>query len=322
MANDQYQNEGDQAFRRKKLLGRQYEATYSGATSFLRRNYTRNLEGVDIAILGVPLDLATTYRPGARLGPRAVRNASVQLAEMDAFPWGFDPFDVLAVADYGDVMFDHGFPEEIPGVITDHVRTILNSGASTVCIGGDHFITYPVLKAYFEKHGPLSLVHFDAHPDTWDDEGQPLNHGTMFARAVAEGIVDPERSVQIGIRTIAPDVGFNILNAPYVHENGPKVVIERIKEIVADNKAYLSFDIDALDPAFAPGTGTPVAGGMTPHQALTIMRGIGNIHWVGMDVVEVAPSYDHAEVTAINAATIAHDYLCLMAIKKDKTINQ
>ena len=311
-----YQNDGDQAFRKEGLLGRQLEATYSGAVSFLRRKYTRDLTGVDIAVLGVPLDLATTYRPGARLGPRAVRQASVQLAELEAFPWGFDPFDVLAVSDYGDVMFDPGFPDQISGVITDHVSTILDSGASTLCIGGDHFITYPVLKAYYEKHGPLSLVHFDAHPDTWDDEGQPLNHGTMFARAVTEGIIDPKRSVQIGIRTIAPDFGFHIIDAPWVHEHGPKSVIEKIKEIVGTHKAYLTFDIDALDPAFAPGTGTPVAGGMTPYQALTIVRGIGAIDWVGMDVVEVAPSYDNSEVTAINAATLAHDYLCLMAMKK------
>jgi len=316
MTENSYQDEGDQAFRKETLLGRDLEATYSGALSFLRRKYTRDLKGVDIAVLGVPLDLATTYRPGARLGPRAVRQASVQLAELDAFPWGFDPFEVLAVSDYGDVMFDHGFPDQIPSVITDHVRTILDSGASTLCLGGDHFVTYPILKAYYEKYGPLSLVHFDAHPDTWDDEGQPLNHGTMFARAAAEGIVDPKRSVQIGIRTIAPDFGFHILDAPWVHENGPKSVIDRVNEIVGNQKAYLTFDIDALDPAFAPGTGTPVAGGLTPHQALTIVRGFGNIDWVGMDVVEVAPSYDTSEITAINAATLAHDYLCLMAIKK------
>lgn len=159
-------------------------------------------------------------------------------------------------------------------------------------------------------------MHFDAHPDTWDDTGEPLNHGTMFTRAVKQGIVDPKHSAQIGIRTIADDVGFNIFNAPWVHENGVKALVENVKEIVGDRPAYLTFDIDCLDPAYAPGTGTPVAGGLTSHQALSIIRGLQSVNWVGMDIVEVAPAFDHAEITAIAAATIAHDYLCLLANKK------
>lgn len=316
MSIDDYKNHGDQAFRRKELYGRDMEMTYAGAQSFLRRKYTRDLTGVDVAVTGIPLDLATTYRSGARQGPQAVRAGSVQLAELNAFPWGFDPFDHLAVVDYGDVFFDHGFPEEIPDVITSHVKTILDSGASSLCIGGDHFVTYPILRAYAEKYGPISLVHFDAHPDTWNDDGEPLNHGTMFTRAAKQGIVDAKHSAQIGIRTISDDVGFNIFNAPWVHENGVNAVVEQVKAIVGDRPAYLTFDIDCLDPAYAPGTGTPVAGGLTSHQALSIIRGLGDVNWVGMDIVEVAPAFDHAEITAIAAATIAHDYLCLLAQKK------
>ncbi|RED53615.1 agmatinase [Aestuariispira insulae] len=318
MSVEDYLNHGDQAFRKEELYGRDRELTYAGAQSFLRRKYTRDLTGVDVAVTGIPLDLATTYRPGARQGPQAVRAGSVQLAELDAFPFGFDPFDYLAVVDYGDCYFDHGFQHEIPDAITNHVRQILDSGASSLCIGGDHFVTYPILRAYVEKHGPLSLIHFDAHADTWPDDGQPMNHGTMFTRAVKEGLVIPENSVQIGIRTIADDVGFNILHAPWVHENGVQAVLDRVSEIVGDRKAYLTFDIDCLDPAYAPGTGTPVAGGLTSHQALSIVRGFGDLNLVGMDIVEVAPAYDHAEITAIAAATLAHDYLCLQADKKRK----
>lgn len=316
MSVDDYLKKGDQAFRKEELLGRDVEATYAGALSFLRRKYSRDLNGVDVAVTGIPLDLATTFRSGARQGPQAVRAGSVQLAELDAFPFGFDPFEYLAVVDYGDCYFDPGFQHEIPDAITGHIRKILEGGASSLSIGGDHFVTYPILRAYAEKYGPISLIHFDAHADTWPDDGQPMNHGTMFTRAVQEGLVIPDRSVQVGIRTIADDVGFNILHAPWVHEHGTAAVIDRIQNIIGDHKAYLTFDIDCLDPAYAPGTGTPVAGGLTSHQALTILRGLGNLDLVGMDIVEVAPAYDHSEITAIAAATIAHDYLCLLAQKK------
>ncbi len=303
----------DNAFRADGIYGAGHEQTYAGALSFLRRKYTRDLTGVDVAVTGIPFDLATTFRPGARQGPQAVRAGSVQLAELKAFPHGFDPTDRLAIVDYGDCYFDHGHPTEIPEAITAHTRGILDGGAKSLTIGGDHFITLPILRAYAEKYGPLSIVHFDAHPDTWPDDGVEINHGTMFTRAVREGIVDPARSVQIGIRTISGEVGFNILNAPWVHENGVGAVIEQAKNIVGPHQAYMTFDIDCLDPAFAPGTGTPVSGGLSSHQALSIIRGLGSINWVGMDIVEVAPAYDHAEITAIAAATIAYDWLAILA---------
>jgi agmatinase len=308
---------GDQAFRRESLYGSESEQCYAGALSFLRRKYSRDLTGIDIAVTGVPLDLATTFRPGARFGPQAVRAGSVQLTELKSFPFGFDPFDHLAVVDYGDCYFDHGHPMKIPEIITTHISEILNAGAKSLVLGGDHFLTLPVLRAHAAAFGPLSLVHFDAHSDTWPDDGEEINHGSMFTRAVREGLVDPARSVQIGLRTWNDDDwGFTILDAPWVHENGPAAVVEKTLALVGDSRAYLTFDIDCLDPAFAPGTGTPVAGGLSSHQALSIIRGLGTIDWVGMDVVEVAPAYDSAEITAIAAAPIAYDGLCLMAEKK------
>lgn len=317
MSREEYHNYGDFAIRPGPAKGIERENTFAGALSFLRCKYSRDLADVDVAVTGIPLDLATTYRPGARFGPQAVRAASVQLAELKAFPQGFEPRDILSIVDYGDCFFDHGHPAEIPDAITDHIARILAGGASPLTIGGDHFITYPVLRALAARHGPLSLVHFDAHSDTWPDDGEPLNHGTMFTRAVKEGLVDPQRSVQIGLRTWNDDsYDFNILDAIWVHEHGCQAVIEKTLKIIGTNRAYLTFDIDCLDPAFAPGTGTPVAGGLSSHQALTIVRNLGAVDWVGMDIVEVAPAYDHGEITALAAAHIAYDYLCLLAQKK------
>jgi agmatinase len=198
-----------------------------------------------------------------------------------------------------------------------HALKILASGAGMLTFGGDHFITYPLLKAHARYHGPMALVHFDAHTDTWDDEDGRLDHGTMFTRALKEGLIDADSSVQIGIRTHNEDTrGVRILDAPWVHKNTAQTVIEQIRETVGDTPAYLTFDIDCLDPAFAPGTGTPVVGGLSSAQALAILRGLGDLNFIGADVVEVAPAYDHADITAIAAATIAHDYLVLMAQKK------
>ncbi|WP_282605695.1 agmatinase [Pelagibius sp. Alg239-R121] len=308
---------GDSAFLREDFLGRSVEMTYGGALSFLRRKYTHDIAGADVVVSGIPFDCATTFRPGARLGPQAVRAASVQLAELLSFPFGFDPFDKLAVADYGDCFLDSGYPEQIVEKVEAHADTILENGAMMLTLGGDHFVTYPLLRAHAKKHGPLSLIHFDAHVDTWDDDGERLDHGSMFLRAVREGIVDPTRSVQIGIRTFNDKTfGFTILDAPWVHQQGVEATVAEIKRVVGAHKAYLTFDIDCLDPSFAPGTGTPVAGGLSSAQALSILRSLGDLELIAMDVVEVAPAYDHAEITAIAAATLAHDFLCLMAIKK------
>ncbi|HNX70480.1 agmatinase [Rivihabitans pingtungensis] len=310
---------GDGAIRRPGLYGSSIENTYAGVLSFMRRTYSRELNGVDVVVSGVPLDLSTTFRSGARLGPQAIRAASVQLAELKPYPWGFDPFDDLAVIDYGDCWFDAHNPLSIKPTIVEHARTILASGAKMLTLGGDHFITYPLLIAHAEKYGkPLALLHFDAHCDTWpDDSPDSLNHGTMFYKAIKDGLIDPAKSVQVGIRTWNDDfMGVKVLDAPWVHDHGPEAVLAEITRVIGDHPVYVTFDIDCLDPSAAPGTGTPVPGGLSSAQALKIVRNLGGLNIVGMDVVEVAPSYDQSEITAIAAAHIACDMLCLLRNQK------
>ena len=305
---------GDLAFTREDLRGTITEAAYAGALSFMRRRYTRDLTGVDVAVMGVPFDLAVSSRSGTRHGPRAVRAASAHIAWSAPWPWDFDPYAELSVVDYGDCRFDYGRPAGVPGEIAAEARTVLASGAALLSIGGDHFITYPLLKAHAEKHGPLSLIQFDAHTDTWADEPDRIDHGTMLWHAVRDGLVVPERSVQVGIRTHNPEpLGFNIIDAIEMHRTGPEAVAAKIRAIVGDNPTYVTFDIDALEPASAPGTGTPVIGGLTPFQAQETLRRIVGVDVVGMDVVEVAPAYDVSDITALAAATIASDLLCLHA---------
>jgi agmatinase len=239
------------------------------------------------------------------------------LAELSAFPFGFDPFDHLAVVDVGDCFVDAHYPHQVVSAIEKHITRILDANVLPLSLGGDHFVSYPILRAVAAKHGPVALVHFDAHPDTWKDDGKRFDHGSMFLRAKNEGLVKVEHSIQVGIRTHNDtDHGFDILTSPWVHRNGVDATTQAILERVGDTQVYLTFDIDCLDPAFAPGTGTPVSGGLTSAQALEIVRGLGALNLVGMDVVEVAPAYDVSELTAINAATIAHDLLCLLAEKK------
>ena len=309
--------DGDQAFRRPGLKGPGDEAPYAGALSFLRRTYTRDISDADVVITGIPFDQATSGRPGARFGPRGIREASTGLAELPGFPFGFDPLEVLAIADYGDCHLDYGHPLQAVERIEAHADEILRSGATMVTFGGDHFITYPLLRAHAKKHGPLALIHFDAHSDTWADDGVRLDHGSMFLRAKREGLIVAEKSVQIGIRTPnSSDHGFTVLTAPWVHREGIPAVLDVIRDTVGGHPAYVTFDIDCLDPTFAPGTGTPVAGGLTSSQALEAVRGLTKLNLVGFDVVEVAPAYDNAEITALAAATIAHDYLCLIAMQQ------
>ena len=298
----------------KPLTGGTDEPAYRGELSFMRRRYTRDLTGADVAILGVPFDSAVSNRPGARFGPRGVRAASTIFCGDPNYPFGFDIFESLAVVDYGDVAFDYARHSEIPALIKADADAVLAADCHLFSIGGDHFVTWPLLQAHVEKHGPLALVHFDAHQDTWDDDGDRLDHGTMFSRAAKAGIIDTEHSIQIGIRTHAPsDYGIEIIYGHEIETMGVEAVTERILARVGSKRAYMTFDIDCLDPACAPGTGTPVAGGLTSREALSILRGLGEIDFVGGDVVEVAPAYDHAEITAIAGATIAQTYLGLLA---------
>lgn len=309
--------DSDHAISRESLYGTTPEPTYAGVASFMRRKYVTDLTGVDVAVTGVPLDTATTNRPGARFGPRAIRNASTIMAWEKPYGMAFDPFDKLAVADVGDCFFDHGKPEEVPDAIEAHALKIIESGPALLALGGDHFISWPLLKAHAKKHGaPLALLHFDAHSDTWADKDDRIDHGTMFYRAAKEGIVDPASSVQIGLRTENPDtLGFNIVDAPRVHAIGIDAVVAEAREHLGDRPVYVTFDIDCLDPSYAPGTGTPVCGGLTTHQAMSILRGLQGIGVVGMDVVEVAPAYDIGEITALAASHIAMEMLYLYACR-------
>ncbi len=306
----------DQAVHRETLRGTRSEPTYSGALSFMRRKYARELAGVDLAVTGIPFDSATTNRPGARFGPRAIRQASAQLSWAQLDDWGFDAFDKLAVIDYGDCEFDPGRPETIPQRIEEHARRIISQGAGLLALGGDHFITYPILKAHAEKHGPLSLIHFDAHSDTWEDDDGRVDHGTMFYHAAREGLIEAKRSVQVGLRTFNKDTwGFNQLKAPWVHERGAAAVSDKVRNIVGGHPCYLTFDIDCLDPACAPGTGTPVIGGLSSHQAQQTLRGLAGVNLAGMDLVEVAPDYDVGEITSLAGASLALEMIYLYASK-------
>ncbi|UOA14927.1 MULTISPECIES: agmatinase [Sulfitobacter] len=304
----------DMAFTREDLKGPSYELTFGGATSFLRRKYTKDLTGVDIAVTGVPFDQAVTNRPGTRLGPRAIREASALQAPDAPYGWDFDVLSEFAIADYGDLAFDYGHVSQFPAALTSHIKTILDAGAASVVLGGDHYISFPILKAYAEKYGPISLLQFDAHTDTWqDDDMDRIDHGTMFYKAVKSGIVDPSTSVQVGIRTTNEDtMGVNIIDAREVHEKGPQATVAKIKEILGDRPCYLTFDIDALDPAFAPGTGTPVWGGLTSAQTSIMLRDLAGINIMGGDVVEVSPPFDTTGATAIAGAHVATEILSLL----------
>ena len=296
-----------------RLRGHSSDATWSGVQTFLRRAYRENLIDVDVAVTGAPYDCATTNRPGTRFGPRAIREASLLQPFEAPYGWDVDPLRELNIADCGDVEFDHGKLNEFPMLLERHIGRILDAGAAALTLGGDHYVSYPILKAHAARYGPLALVQFDAHTDTWSHgSGDRMDHGTMFRQAAAEGLLVPERSVQVGIRTTNPDtLGFNIIDARTVHLQGPLAAASAVREIVGDRRVYLSFDIDGLDPAFAPGTGTPVWGGLTSAQAAIILREIAGINLIGMDVVEVSPQYDTTGATAIAAAHVATDLICL-----------
>ena len=305
----------DVAITRENDTGLNQLLAYAGVPSFMRRRYTKDLTNVDIAYTGIPFDHSMMNRPGSRFGPRGVREQSALLAWGAPYRWDFNPFDEINVVDYGDVGFDHGKLGEVPERIQNHIKGILDQGAASLSIGGDHFVSYPILKAYHEKYGPMSLIHFDAHTDTWNDpDSDRVDHGTMFYHAIKDGLIIPEHSAQIGIRTHNDDtMGMNIFDADQVHDEGPVRIAEQVRELVGQNPVYLTFDIDALDPAFAPGTGTPVTGGLTTQQAHRLIRHLAGIRLVGMDIVEISPPYDSGNITAIAGAELAQDMVALWA---------
>jgi len=272
----------------------------------------------EVIVSGVPYDMSTSGRSGARFGPEGVRSASINLVwEGARWPWQFALDDHLKVEDSGNVLFKHGEPQTLVDNLEAHIDKVLDAGKTALTFGGDHFITLPILRAYAKKYGPFAVVHFDAHTDTYSG-GTKYDHGTLFHHAVTEGLIDVEHSIQIGIRT-AYDYDnhpFEVLDAAWVNEHGAKATLERIKQRVGDKQVYVSFDIDGLDPAVAPGTGTPVQAGLTVDTCLKVIRGLRGHDLIGMDVVEVAPAYDHADITSLAGATLALEYLYVLAANK------
>jgi len=298
---------------------------FSGVRTFMRLPKTQDLEKADAAFLGAPFDTGATFRVGARFGPEGIRSASHLLRRYNpSLKVGI--FDHLSVVDYGDVPVVPGYIEESFERISGGLEGIHRSGVVPIVLGGDHSIALPELRAAASVHGPLALVQFDSHPDTWDSYfGKKYTHGTPIKRATEEGLLDPGRSIQVGMRgslydegdwNDALDLGFDLVSTDEVRALGVPAVVERIRERVGDAQAYLSFDVDFVDPAYAPGTGTPEIGGFTSREAQEFVRGLVGLRFVGFDVVEVCPAYDQAAITALLAANVAHDFLSLVALAR------
>ena len=291
----------------------------------MRLPSTQDLVNADAAIVGAPFDTGATFRAGARFGPEGIRSASHLLRRYNP-SLGVVIFDHLSVIDYGDVPVVPGYIEASYEKIKEGLEPIHRAGVVPVVLGGDHSIALPELRAAAAVHGPLALVQFDSHPDTWDAYfGQKHTHGTPFRRAVEEGLLDTSRSIQVGMRgsiydegdwNDAMEMGFDLVPTDEVRELSIQAVIDRIQERVGDAKTYVTFDIDFVDPAFAPGTGTPEIGGFTSREAQEFVRGLVGLDIVGCDVVEVYPAYDPAGITALLAANVAHEFLSLIALSR------
>ena len=299
---------------------------FSGIPTFMRQPASRDLEGVDVAVVGVPFDSGTSYRSGTRFGPRKIRESSLLL-------WGFNtvmgiaPAKELKVVDYGDIEV---IPVDIRSTmeaITNEVATILSQETLPISLGGDHSITLPLLRAHAAQFGPIAVIHFDSHPDTWNSEfgDHPYSHGTPFRRALEEQLIDPEAYIQVGIRGPVSDsfdldeareLGAQIITIIEAFEVGIPTVINRIQEIIGKRPVYVSLDIDSVDPAFAPGTGTPEVGGFSSYQMLQLVRGLQGLNLVGFDLVEVSPPYDHSDITSILAANLVFEFLSIIALMK------
>jgi len=292
--------------------------TFATASGFL--GITRSDPGADLVVAGVPLDIGTTNRAGARDGPHAIRRASRMLTDGEHPEFWIEPA-TLNIADIGDLQLALGDIPESLRLIEQQVAGL----GHLVALGGEHGITLPLLRALSRRvGGGLALVHFDAHVDTWPANfGQTYAHGSVFYHAIEERLVEPHRMIQIGIRSpVQREVwdwtighGVTVLTAQHVHAMSPDAIAQRIRDVVGDAPSYLSFDVDVLDPAFAPGTGTPELGGLASWQVQAILRRLRGVAFAGVDIVEVAPAYDVAEITALAAATVAWEYLALLGAR-------
>ena len=296
---------------------------YAGRSTFCRLPELRDVPRCDVAVLGAPFDAGTSYRPGARFGPQAIRQAS-RLLRTNFHPrYNVEPYRVLQVADAGDVGCNPFSIEEAIAQIETAADELLANAPRLVTLGGDHTIAVPLLRAVHKKYGAVALVHFDAHLDTWDTYfGAPYTHGTPFRRAAEEGLFRDDASMHVGIRGPLyssedlkqdAELGFKVIHCDELHEHGTAHVAKRILERIGNHPLYLSIDIDVLDPSHAPGTGTPEIAGLASRELLEIVRRLKGVNIVGADIVEVAPAYDHAEITALAAATIAYEIISLMA---------
>lgn len=296
--------------------------------NFMRMERLDSAEGLDFAIYGIPFDTATSYRPGARFGPQAIRNISVMMKTNNPLH-EVNILDYLKGADLGDVNVVPGYIHPTYEAIEKFTKNITDAGAIPVALGGDHSITLGELRAIAKKHGKVSLLHFDSHADLNESVfGEKYNHGTPFRRAMEEGLIDPKKSVQIGMRgsiydagefNMARDFGFTLIPTHEVRSQGLEETIKKAKEVIGDNKVFLTFDIDFVDPAYAPATGTPEVGGYTSFEAISAIRALKGLNFVGMDIVEVAPMYDVAEITSLLAANLVFEFLSVLAIdKKEK----
>ncbi len=297
---------------------------FAQPATFMRLPHVDDPRGLDVAIVGVPYDGGTSYRPGARFGPREIRSQSSLIRPYSYFQ-KVSPFDRLNVADVGDVDAPPVSIEKCYDAIESRIGAIADAGARPIVVGGDHSISLPVLRALARVHGPLALVQFDAHIDTWDEYfGGKYFHGTPFRRAIEEGVVDGRRFVQVGIRgpmygeddfDFHREHGITVVDIEQVKDRGVVWAVERIRSVVS-GATYMTFDIDSVDPAFAPGTGTPEVGGLTSHEAQRLVRGLAGVSLVGGDVVEVAPVFDGpGQITALLAANVIFEFLCAMARK-------
>ncbi len=300
---------------------------FAGIPTFMRQPASRDFSGVDVAIVGIPYDSATSHRSGTRFGPRKIREASMML-------WGHNPvlhvspLDKLTLVDYGDVEV---IPVDIQANmhnVTSEVGALLAQDVTVIALGGDHSLSLPLLRAHAAKFGPLAVIHFDSHPDTWDSEygkGFPYSHGTPFVRALEEGLIDREAYLQIGIRgpvsgaddyEDARRLGAQMIPIDQAFEMGIPAIIEKMCAVAGTRKVYVTLDIDSVDPAYAPGTGTPEVGGFTSHQMLQLVRGLRGLDFAGFDLVEVNPAYDHGDITAILAANLVFEFLSLLAVSR------
>lgn len=303
---------------------------FSGVKTFMRLQNVVTTEDIDFAVVGIPYDTCASFRVGSRFGPSSIREMSVLACKPYNPVLQVGIFDYCSGVDYGDLGSVPGYIEDSFEIITEGMTPLFENGIIPIAMGGDHSVTLPELRACYKTHGPVALIHFDSHYDTIPEYfGRPYNHGTPFYHAAKEGLVDTSKSIQVGIREglygeedneNSKGLGYDVLKAVDCHKMTTEEIVARIKERVGDSKAFLTFDIDFLDPSCAPGTGTPVLGGFTTAQTLEIIRGLKELNIIGYDLVEVAPQYDAGNITSLAAAGIMYEFISHIAYKKQQNI--